>query len=72
MCATSINISPALERSLVGVLVHVLKQVPFGCEASRRNADLALVGLQIVGRVHRQDVESGKIKIHFVMFDFIE
>jgi hypothetical protein len=45
------------------VLVHVLKQVPFGCKASRGNADLALVGLQIVGRVHRQDVESGKIKI---------
>ena len=51
----------ALERPLVGVLVHVLEQVPLGGEASRRNADLALVGLQVVRSVHRQDVEPGRV-----------
>jgi len=50
----------ALEGPLVGVLVHVLEQVPLGGEAARRNADLALVRLQVVRGVHRQDVEPGR------------
>ena len=47
----------AFEGPFVGVLVHVLEQVPLGWEAPGWDADLALVRLEVVRGVHRKDVE---------------